>query len=373
MQKKGIVALESGKVFVGTSFGYEGERDGEIVFNTSLSGYQEVLTDPSYCGQIVCMTNPHIGNYGVNTEDMESNGVAASGFVVREASAVVSNWRSTETLAAFLVRNKVVGIEGIDTRALTRHIREAGAMRAIISTTEKNPAVLVARAKKSPGLVGRDLVKEVTCTEKYLFPFETAVPPRYRVALLDCGSKTNIARELSQRGCAVTIFPATAKAADILALEPNGIMLSNGPGDPSALPYVIETVRALINHIATKNQKLPMFGICLGHQMLALALGGTTYKLKFGHRGANHPVKDLTTGAIEITSQNHGFCVSEESLADKNVVATHFNLYDKTLEGFQHKTLPIFAVQYHPEANPGPHDSNYLFDRFLKLIEKSQS
>lgn len=274
MQKRGILALESGKIFIGNSFGYEGERDGEIVFNTALSGYQEILTDPSYCGQIICMTNPHIGNYGINPEDMESTRISASGFVVREASAIVSSWRSTESLACFLYRNKVIAIENIDTRALTRHIRQAGAMRAIISTTGTDPKKLVEKAKKSPGLVGRDLVKEVTCPEKYLFTHETAVPPKYSVALLDCGSKTNIARELSERGCSVTIFPATASAEDILAINPSGIMLSNGPGDPAAVTYVIETVKKLIAHITTKNQKLPLFGICLGHQMLGLALGG---------------------------------------------------------------------------------------------------
>jgi carbamoyl-phosphate synthase small subunit len=370
MQKRGILALESGKTFIGNSFGYEGERDGEIVFNTALSGYQEILTDPSYCGQIICMTNPHIGNYGINPEDMECPGIFASGLVVREASAIVSSWRSTESLGCFLSRTKVIGIENIDTRALTRHIRQAGAMRAIISTTETDPLKLVAKAKKSRGLVGRDLVKEVTCPSKYLFTHETAIPPVYSVSLLDCGSKNNIARELCELGCAVTVFPATASAEDILSVNPDGIMLSNGPGDPAAVTYVIETVKKLITHISTKNPKLPMFGICLGHQMLGLALGGETYKLKFGHRGANHPVKDLTTGSIEITSQNHGFCVSEESLAGKDVSVTHRNLYDGTLEGFKHRHLPIFSVQYHPEASPGPHDSKYLFARFLKLMEK---
>ncbi|MCX5777817.1 MAG: glutamine-hydrolyzing carbamoyl-phosphate synthase small subunit [Elusimicrobia bacterium] len=370
MQKRCILALESGRIFIGNSFGYEGERDGEIVFNTSLSGYQEILTDPSYCGQIVCMTNPHIGNYGINPEDMESSRIHASGFVVKEASAIVSNWRSTESLSDFLSRNKVIGLEGIDTRALTRHIRQAGAMRAVISTTETNPKKLIEKAKKSRGLVGRDLVREVTCAEKYLFTHETAVPPQFSVALLDCGCKSNIARELAERGCAVTVFPATATAEDILAINPTGIMLSNGPGDPAAVTYVIETVKKLIAHIATKNQKLPLFGICLGHQMLGLALGAKTYKLKFGHRGANHPVKDLTTGAIEITSQNHGFCVDEKSLRNNDVAVTHCNLYDGTLEGIAHKHLPIFSVQYHPEASPGPHDASYLFGRFLKLMEK---
>lgn len=367
----GILALESGKTFVGRSFGYEGERDGEIVFNTSLSGYQEILTDPSYCGQIICMTNPHIGNYGINPEDMESARPFVSGFIVKESSALVSNWRSTESLSAFLKRHKIVAIEGIDTRALTRHIRQAGAMRAVISTSGASSRELVEKARRAPGLVGRDLVKEVTCTEKYMFTHETAVPPRFTVALLDCGAKANIARDLADRGCAVTVFPATATAEEILAIAPTGIMLSNGPGDPAAVTYVIDTVKKLIAHIATVNQKLPLFGICLGHQMLGLALGGKTYKLKFGHRGANHPVKDVATGAIEITSQNHGFCVQPESLEGKNVVLTHFNLYDGTLEGLRHTQLPIFSVQYHPEASPGPHESKYLFERFIALMEKN--
>lgn len=362
------LALESGRVFYGRSFGAGGERYGEIVFNTSLTGYQEILTDQSYFGQIVCMTNPHIGNYGVNLEDMESRSVSASGFVLKEASSIVSNWRANSSLHDFLAKHKIPGVEGIDTRALTKHIRDSGAMRAVISTDDLNAKSLVQKAKNSPGLVGVDLVKEVTCREKYIvLPKSKA---KHRVALLDCGVKENITRELTERNCEVHVFPATASSDDILEMKPDGILLSNGPGDPAAVHYVIETVRRLISYIENRNQKLPLFGICLGHQMLSLALGGKTYKLKFGHRGANHPVKDVSTGKIEITSQNHGFCVNPDTLSHSNMEFTHFNLYDGTLEGMAHKSLPIFSVQYHPEASPGPHEASYLFDRFLGLIGK---
>jgi carbamoyl-phosphate synthase small subunit len=369
--KKGIIALESGDVFAGNSFGAEGDCEGEIVFNTSLSGYQEILTDPSYCGQIITMTSPHIGNYGINPEDMESLKVCCSGFVVREASSLVSNWRSTETLQQFLVRHNIIGIEGIDTRKLTRILRQRGAMRAVLSTTETSEKKLIEKAKRSKGLVGRDLVKEVGCREKYEFKDDAAAgKSKYKVAVLDCGCKSNILRELTQRGCQVTVFPATATAEEILAIQPNGIMLSNGPGDPAAVTYVIATVKKLIKYNADAAKKIPLFGICLGHQMLGLALGGETYKLKFGHRGGNHPVKDVATGKIEITSQNHGFCVKPESLEGRNVELTHYNLYDGTLEGLKHKELPIFSVQYHPEASPGPHEAQYLFERFISLMEK---
>lgn len=368
--KKCILALESGRVFSGYSFGAEGEKDGEVVFNTSLSGYQEILTDPSYCGQIVCMTYPHIGNYGINFEDMESFEPFVSGFIVKESSAIVSNWRANGTLNDFLCKNNIVGIEGIDTRALTKHIRDAGAMRAIISTKDTSYKELIAKAKNSKGLVGRDLVKEVTCKEKYLFNLNSKEKNKFKVAVLDCGCKKNILNELVLRNCEVTVFPAFSKADDILQSEPNGILLSNGPGDPSAVTYVIDTVKQLVSFISN-NKKIPLFGICLGHQMLGLALCGETYKLKFGHRGANHPVKDISTGKIEITAQNHGFCVKAESIKNKDIELTHYNLYDGTLEGMCHKNLPIFSVQYHPESSPGPHESSYLFDRFIKLMEKN--
>ena len=351
--KKCLLALESGRVFEGWSFGAEGESYGEIVFNTSITGYQEILTDPSYCGQIITMTHPHIGNYGFNTEDMESSKIYASGLAVKEASSVVSNWRAAGSLQEFLSEYGVVGIEGIDTRALTRHIRQAGAMRAVITTQEFNHKKLLEKVKSSHGLVGRDLVKDVTCRDRYTFAGSPKIKTKYKVAVLDCGCKNNILRELAARGCEVLVFPAFAKAKEITEIKPDGILLSNGPGDPAAVTYVIETVKELISYV-TKNTKVPLFGICLGHQMLGLALGGQTYKLKFGHRGANHPVKDVTTGKIEITSQNHGFCVTQDTLPKGSVEATHFNLYDGTLEGFKCKELPVFCVQYHPEASPGP-------------------
>jgi len=367
VQKKGFLALESGRVFEGWSFGSDGESYGEIVFNTSITGYQEILTDPSYCGQIITMTHPHIGNYGFNSEDPESSKIHAAGFVVKEASPVVSNWRAAGSLSEYLNEYGVVAIEGIDTRALTRHIRQAGAMRAVISTTETNHKKLVEKAKNSLGLVGRDLVKEVTCRDKYVF--NTGTKCKYKVAVLDCGCKTNILRDLAARSCEVVVFPAFSKAKEILDIKPDGIMLTNGPGDPAAVTYVIETVKQLLAHMSP-GRKLPLFGICLGHQMLGLALGGETYKLKFGHRGANHPVKDVCTGKIEITSQNHGFCVKPESLPKSGIELTHFNLYDGTLEGFRCKGLPVFCVQYHPEASPGPHDASYLFDRFITMMGK---
>jgi len=372
MTKKGILALESGEFYAGISFGADAESYGEIVFNTSMTGYQEILTDPSYLGQIVCMTYPHIGNYGVNPEDMESPKPHVSGFVVREASAVVSNWRAKGSLQDFLVKHNVVGVDGIDTRALTRHIRQAGAMKAVISTTDLNPRSLVEKAKKSAGLVGRNLIKEVSCREPYYYTEQCKNDKKYKVAVIDCGCKNNILHEFYSRGCEVHVFPEISTAMDIIQSYPNGVFISNGPGDPAAATNVIETVKQLINHISNINQKLPMFGICNGHHMLGLAFGGSTYKLKFGHRGANHPVKDVSTGKIYITSQNHGFCVSPDSLAGKDVEFTHFNLYDGTLEGLQHKSLPIYSVLYHPEASPGPNDNKYLFDKFISLMEKNK-
>ena len=356
---KAILALEDGIIFKGTSFGAPGEKCGEVVFNTSMTGYQEILTDPSYKGQIVTMTAPLIGNYGINPEDFESQKPHLSGFVVREASRIVSNWRSKMSLRDFLKKHKIIGIEGIDTRALTLHIRSAGAMKGIISTEDLDPKSLVKKAKESQGLVGVDLVKKVTCKEIYEWNKEG----KYKVVLLDCGAKHNIMRDLAKRDCHVIVVPANTSAKTILALKPDGVMLSNGPGDPAAVTYVIETVRQLIG-------KVPMFGICLGHQMLGLALGGKTFKLKFGHRGANQPVMDLSTRKVEITSQNHGFCVDLDSLDQKKVELTHVNLNDKTSEGLRHKKHPVFSVQYHPEASAGPHDSKYLFDRFIQCLKE---
>jgi carbamoyl-phosphate synthase small subunit len=354
---KAILALEDGTIFEGTAFGAEGENFGEVVFNTSMTGYQEIITDPSYKGQIVTMTYPLIGNYGINTEDIESSKLHLSGFVVRENSRIKSNWRAEMSLDDYLKKNHIIGIEGIDTRALTLHIRSAGAMKGVISTTDLDNKRLVKKAKDSMGLVGVDLVKEVSCEKVYDWNKEG----KYKVVLLDCGAKFNIMRELASRACQVTVVPAKTSAAEILALKPDGVMLSNGPGDPAAVTYVIETVRNLIG-------KVPIFGICLGHQMLGLALGGKTYKLKFGHRGSNQPVMDLRTRKVEITSQNHGFCVDLNTLNKDDVELTHVNLNDRTSEGLRHKKHPVFCVQYHPEASAGPHDSKYLFDEFLRLF-----
>jgi len=360
---KAMLALEDGKVFKGIACGAAGERTGEVVFNTSMTGYQEVLTDPSYKGQIVTMTYPLIGNYGVNEEDLESSEPRVEGFVVRESSRITSNWRSRGGLSAYLEKYGVVGIAGVDTRALTKHIRTAGAMKAVISTECFDEKELIRKAQASPGMIGRDLVKEVTC--KTLYQFEAGkeqAPPLYRVVALDCGIKTNILRMLARAGCEVTVVPAQTGAEEIVALHPHGVLLSNGPGDPAAVPYVVDTVRALIG-------ELPLFGICLGHQMLGLASGGKTYKLKFGHRGGNQPVKDLANGKVSITAQNHGFCVDMNSLKNDEIELTHINLNDHTLEGMRHKTLPIFSVQYHPESSPGPHDAGYLFAEFIRMME----
>jgi len=356
-----LLVLEDGAAFAGTAFGASGERHGEVVFNTSMSGYQEITTDPSYCGQIVVMTYPLIGNYGANPEDVESGRPWVEGLVVREISPVHSNWRAVESLGAFLARHGVPGISGVDTRALTRHLRSRGAMKGVISSIDLDAASLQRKAQASPGLVGRDLVREVTCAKAYtpVYPGEK----RYRVAAIDCGMKRSILDCLAAVGCDLTVFPASASAAEILASSPDGVFLSNGPGDPEGVPYVMNTVRGLLG-------KKPIFGICLGHQMLGLALGGRTYKLKFGHRGANHPVMDQRTGRIDITSQNHGFCVDMDSLDPAVVELTHVNLYDRTNEGMRHRTLPAFSVQYHPEASPGPHDARHLFDDFIALMER---
>ncbi len=402
-----MLALEDGTVFPGFACGAHGEADGEICFNTSLCGYQEVLTDPSYAGQIVTMTMPHIGNYGVNGADMESRGAFARGFVVREMCETPSSWRSEESLPAFLRRHEVVAIEGIDTRQLTKHIREAGAMRAVISTTDLDAASLVAKAAASPGLVGRDLVAEVAIAEPFRWgdagpegkvPVDTGVlplTPRYRVVAMDSGIKYNILRQLAESGCEVLVVPPTTSAQEVLAHDPDGVFLANGPGDPAAVEYLYGTLRELLG-------VKPLFGICLGHQMLSLAVGCETYKLKYGHRGGNQPVKNLLTGRVEITSQNHGFCVDFGSIGpviaeesgglshDANDMAawsaagvapvvrserfgriqlTHVNLNDMTTEGIRLLDSSAFSVQYHPEAAPGPHDSRYLFGAFTRLMD----
>lgn len=414
--KRAMLALADGTVFEGTSYGGEGEAVGEVVFNTCMSGYQEILTDPSYKGQIVTMTYPLIGNYGVNPEDVESHRPFVEGFIIREGSVLPSNWRARKSLEEFLREYGIVGIQGIDTRALTRHIRDHGAQEGVISTIDDDPNSLVAKAKASPGLIGRDLVKEVCCEAPFTWSrgiwewpagyrepgtgyplggvaerreprpdraqlslFGSQVAARgsqaYKVVAYDCGIKWNILRQLVSSGCEVTVVPAATTAEIVLNLYPDGIFLSNGPGDPEGVPYLIQAVRKLIG-------KKPIFGICLGHQIIGLALGGRTYKLKFGHHGGNQPVKDLTTGKVEITSQNHGFAVDMESFTNDpkgrvfgdpaDIVLTHVNLNDNTCEGLMHRRLPLFSVQYHPEASPGPHDANYLFKRFVEMMERDR-
>jgi carbamoyl-phosphate synthase small subunit len=374
------LALEDGTWYRGVAAGAPGEAHGEVVFNTSMTGYQEVLTDPSYSGQIVTMTAPHIGNYGVAHGDEESRGPSVAGFIMREASPRASNWRADGTLRDYLVRHGIVAIADIDTRALTRVLRSEGVMRGVIATGPVDPMALVDKARAIPKMEGADLVRGVTCDTAFdwrtlsstsgeedqrefgLAPQRTSAR-RLRVAAYDLGIKYNILRRLDWYGCDVTVFPADAPAAELLAADPDGLFLSNGPGDPAALEYVHENVRELV-----KSER-PMFGICLGHQVLGLAMGAKTFKLKFGHRGANHPVKDLTSGRVEITSQNHGFAVDPSTLPADTIV-THQNLYDGTVEGFKHTTKPIFSVQYHPEASPGPHDADYLFRQFLDAMEK---
>jgi carbamoyl-phosphate synthase small subunit len=375
---KAILCLEDGKTFLGESFGAQGESIGEVVFNTSLSGYQEVLTDPSYKNQIVTMTYPLIGNYGINEEDSESERPHVEGFVVKELSPLPSNWRSQKTLDDFLKDYGILGIQRIDTRALTKHIRDAGAQLGIISTVDFDPKSLDVKLKKAPPYGGRDLVKEVTCPHPYDWKEGTWTFPgsdkksskpkgdRFNVIVYDYGVKRNILRHLIDEGCEVTVVPASFPAEEVLGLRPQGVCLSNGPGDPAAIPYVIDNIKKLIG-------KLPIMGICLGHQILGLALGGQTYKLKFGHRGGNQPVKDLGTGKVTITAQNHGFCVALETLEARDVFLTHINLNDQTLEGFRHKHLPLFSVQYHPEASPGPHDASYLFKQFRELMKHAQT
>ncbi|MBI4485628.1 MAG: glutamine-hydrolyzing carbamoyl-phosphate synthase small subunit [Acidobacteria bacterium] len=372
-----LLALEDGTWFRGVAAGAEGEARGEVVFNTSMTGYQEVLTDPSYAGQIVTMTCPEIGNYGVTAADVESRAPQVAGFIVREESPVASNWRSEGTLREYLVANQIVAITDIDTRALTRKLRSGGVMRGVIATgSDLDPKALIDRANAIPKMEGCDLVQGVTSERPFDWPQEDpgefGVSPerlpkrRLKIAAYDYGMKWTILRRLSAHGCDVRVYPAKTPAAEVLATNPDGIFLSNGPGDPAPLTYAVANARTLVE------SNVPVFGICLGHQILGLAMGGQTFKLKFGHRGANHPVKRLDTGKVEITSQNHGFAVDPQSLP-ADVAVTHLNLYDGTVEGLRHKAHPAFCVQYHPEASPGPHDADYLFDDFIKLIEETRN
>ena len=376
---KALLALEDGTVFPARSFTGPGEAAGECVFNTAMTGYQEILTDPSYKGQMVTMTYPLIGNYGTNDQDVESDRVQAEAFLVKEYFPFPSNFRSQAPLADYLKKNKVLGLEGIDTRALTRHLRNCGAMRAVGSTEELRPEVLIEKAKSIPSMLGLALADRVTTPRPYRWvqgkpqpiPSELVGRPwnaggsEYKVVVVDYGIKYNSLRSLEKRGCQVLVVPAQTSDREILALKPDGLLLSNGPGDPAADLGIIKTIQNLLG-------QMPIFGICMGNLFLGLALGGTTYKLKFGHRGANQPVKNLKTSRVEITSQNHGFTVDLESLKDPDVELTHINLNDQTVEGMEHKKLPVFSVQYHPEASPGPHDASYLFDHFLSLMGKNR-
>jgi carbamoyl-phosphate synthase small subunit len=360
---KAILALEDGRVFRGKAFGAVGQAGGEVVFNTSMAGYQEILTDPSYCGQIVVMTYPHIGNYGTNNEDAESSKPYVEGFVAREFSTLASNWRSSESLEEYLKKHNIIAISEVDTRALVLHIRSRGAMRGIISTDEFDPAKLVEKAKSLRSMLGNDLAYSVTCRSPYPWKAASANSDGtlFKVVAYDFGIKHNILNNLKIVGCDITVVPAGTSAEDVLALHPDGVFLSNGPGDPEPLEQATGNIRSLLG-------KVPVFGICLGHQLMGLAFGGKTYKLKFGHRGGNQPVKNLLTGKVEITSQNHGFAVDPDSLKDSQIELTHINLNDNTLEGFRHRNIPAFSVQYHPEASPGPHDSHYLFEEFKQLM-----
>jgi len=380
---KALLALEDGRTFPCQSFTGPGETGGEVVFNTSMTGYQEIITDPSYSGQMVTMTYPLIGNYGVNPEDIESDKIQVSAFLMREYQNFPSNYRSTSSLADYLKAEGILGVDELDTRALTRHIRNAGAMGAFISTEDLDPSSCVKRARQISSIKGQDLTKAVTTKASYYWtdgkpilcePATTGLNKnvwkykgeKFSVVAFDFGIKYNILRCLESEGFEVVVVPAATGADTVKAMEPDGIFLSNGPGDPEPVTYAIETIRSLLGYV-------PTFGICLGHQLLGLALGGKTFKLKFGHRGANQPVKNLLTGRIEITSQNHGFAVDAQSLRGKNIEITHINLNDNTLEGFRHKELPIITAQYHPEASPGPHDAKYLFDKFKNMMQKNNA
>jgi len=356
-----ILALEDGRVFRGRSWAAEGESVGEMVFNTSMTGYQEVLTDPSYAGQIVCMTYPLIGNYGVNDSDPESAQPWIEGFVVREASRMASNWRAENTLEAYLKQWNIVAIDHIDTRALVRHIRDKGAMRACLSTIDTDADSVITKARQSPPMENRELASVVTTRQPYEFPAEGS--ERFHVVCYDFGVKTNSLRELSRAGCRITVVPASTAASEVFAMKPDGVFLSNGPGDPASMNKEVEEVKRVAQ------SGVPTFGICFGHQLLGRAFGGKTFKLSFGHRGGNQPVKDFRDGHVEITSHNHGFAVQADSLPPE-VEVTHVNLNDKCVEGMRHKTLPIISVQYHPEAAPGPHDAEHHFQRFIELMEK---
>jgi len=370
-----ILALEDGKVFRGKGYGAKGECHGEVVFNTSITGYQEIFTDPSYCGQIVVLTNPEIGNYGTTPEDNESTRPYIEGLIVREFSRVSSNWRSQQVADEYLEQFKVPVLADIDSRALVRHLRDHGVMRGVISTLETDPEKLIPKARSIPKMDGTDLAKVVSTKHPYLWekgdrshlPDEVVgvkdVPERFHVVAYDFGIKHNILKKLRGEGCKVTVVPAQTPAEDVLALKPQGVFLSNGPGDPEPCTYAVDNIRRLMG-------RLPIFGICLGHQLTGLALGGKTFKLKFGHHGGNHPVKQLQTGKIEITAHNHNFAVDPDSLPMSEVELTHMDLNDSTLEGLRHKNLPLFSVQYHPEASPGPHDSHYLFKDFVKMMEE---
>jgi len=370
---KGILLLEDGTCFHGDAFGAEGRKCGEVVFNTAMSGYQEILTDPSYHEQIITMTYPLIGNYGTNVLDVESQKLYLSGFIVKENCDFPSNWRADFSLDEYLKKYNVPGLQDIDTRKLVMLLRSTGAMRGIICTDGSSTKELKQDLDKYPGLVDRDIVQNVCAKKSYHWdkPVEDEFGQlhkkelKYHVVAFDCGIKQNILRLLVTNGCKVTVVPPQTSAQEVLALKPDGIFLSNGPGDPAPVSYIIDTIKKLLG-------KVPIFGICLGHQLLGLALGGKSYKLKFGHHGANHPVKNLLTEKIEITSQNHGFCIDPDTLADRDVQVTHINLNDNTLEGFRCKNIPAFAVQYHPEAAPGPHDSNYLFDDFIEMMQKAK-